>query len=398
MRLYTLINKLSFWDRFLFDLKRLIHYFIGIGPYRVVPFARLVRNPGQSPANFIFESYTGVIKEEVGEYNYYLSPSILLNQKLKIQKVPGQPLKEEGIFPDPKKYIFSLDSGCIFGYTGIVYDIKTRFAVEESAKEWDYPLHYHRLFAAFRVKKPSQKKGLALSIATAGAEGGFYHFFHESLPKLYFCRDLLDKIDYLLVGGEERKWKIKWLQFLDIDLSKVIWLEGQSHYQFNQLLFTNSLIIDHQPSHWSYKALISLFRSHMQPVEATRMVWATRSDSNHRQFNWEKEVQQHFPYLEFVNFSELSAADTIKVCKECKLFIGPHGAAFSNLVFCSPQTSVIEIFPLDGLLPLYSRVSSVVNIKHYAVHLNFQDASDQTKGIKALAKLLESFKLNDSVS
>jgi hypothetical protein len=39
-----------------------------------------------------------------------------------------------------------------------------------------------------------------------------------------------------------------------------------------------------------------------------------------------------------------------------------------------------------------------VNIKHYAVHLNFQDASDQTKGIKALAKLLESFQLNNSVS
>ena len=62
-----------------------------------------------------------------------------------------------------------------------------------------------------------------------------------------------------------------------------------------------------------------------------------------------------------------------------KFVIGPHGAAFSNLVFCKPKTNVIEIKPKKQ--PNNYKKISVLNKLNYAqINLKLSKSKYLNKG------------------
>jgi capsular polysaccharide biosynthesis protein len=66
---------------------------------------------------------------------------------------------------------------------------------------------------------------------------------------------------------------------------------------------------------------------------------------------------------EIVDFEKLTPAETIQICQNCELFIGPHGASFSNIVFCNPGTTVIEIaFGMNEVL--YGRLAALCELDY----------------------------------
>ena len=69
-----------------------------------------------------------------------------------------------------------------------------------------------------------------------------------------------------------------------------------------------------------------------------------------------------------VDLEEISILNQIKIFNQHKIYIGPHGAGFTNIIFVNPayKRKLIEIFP-EGLgTPTYCMISSSQNIKHYS--------------------------------
>jgi len=69
-----------------------------------------------------------------------------------------------------------------------------------------------------------------------------------------------------------------------------------------------------------------------------------------------------------VDLEEISIPNQIKIFNQHKIYIGPHGAGFTNIIFVNPayKRKLIEIFP-EGLgTPTYCMISSSQNIKHYS--------------------------------
>ncbi len=188
---------------------------------------------------------------------------------------------------------------------------------------------------------------------------------------------------------------MKWLNALAFKMPAIIWLEGNSHYRFDQVLFSNAVVADQQPSVWS-AASIKVNYNHLSKfTDKKTIIWASRSGLDQRAFKWEKLMADQFPFVKIVDFTLLSTEETTEICGECDVFIGPHGAGFSNIVFCKQTAVVVELFPDLELLPLYGRLSHSLGLKHFVINLNFEN-SEAANGLNLLTEVFAKLKINRS--
>ncbi len=61
--------------------------------------------------------------------------------------------------------------------------------------------------------------------------------------------------------------------------------------------------------------------------------------------------------FEAVDPAQLSVAEQIRTFATASIVVAPHGAALANLIFASPDSSVIELFPAGALLPDFWRLA-----------------------------------------
>lgn len=377
--------------------KLILNYFLGIGPVRTREFKSLtLKNP-----NFIDqpETLTTILKREKGTAICYGEPNIFGEEQLSHHRKIGNRYRYQakGIYSEPDRILFSLERGCIFGSIGIIYDQKSRTAIKEAAEDWFKPISKHPLFTALRLKKPVFKKGVALSLCTTGADGGFYHFLLESIPKIAFCKEIFCSLDYIIVPGDETAWKKKWLDWLNIPNEKIIWQKSTSHYQFDQLLFTSRLIKDQQISLWQLNSLNQLLARDL--VEKyhlkEKIVYITRKNVKERMLEWEEDFIANNPHLIVFDAAELSVNDTIVLFQQAKKIISPHGAGLSNLIFSKPGTTVIEIYPNDKTYqPCYQRICNLLGIHHSATWVDFEN-KNSVSGLNYLNKIISSLVLKN---
>ena len=99
-----------------------------------------------------------------------------------------------------------------------------------------------------------------------------------------------------------------------------------------------------------------------------KVLWITRT--KRRVLN-EKQIVERLKInysVTIVDLEKISVAEQINLFNKHEVYIGPHGAGFTNIVFINSvyKRKLIEIFP-EGLgTPTYSMISSSQNIKHYS--------------------------------
>ncbi|AFY35650.1 hypothetical protein Cal7507_5313 [Calothrix sp. PCC 7507] len=384
------------------EIKRSINFIIGTGPYDLASFeyiSSLAHNE-ENPYGLDYpESVTGIVYQESTKSVEYQNPPVSLTQKIVSRTVANRSrFLATGIFPEPPRIIYSLFRGgviCPQADFLIIYDVASRLAVKEVTHNWYESSRNQTVFLSSQTIDTTYLEGISLSLATLGGDS-FYHFFHQSLPKIFLSQHLLKSVDHFLVNGNEERWRKKWLERSGIPLEKVIYINHRplTHYQCEQLLFTSSVVADAQPTKWSISALRSLLDAHPSG-QGNRWIWASRADINpagvnRRVFAWEEELLQRFPKFEKVCFSSLSPEEVISVCRSCKVFAGPHGAAFSNLLFCNPDTLVVEFSPTTNLPPYFIRLAEVSGLNHVSVVADFEDLPENfEKIVVALAEILE---------
>jgi hypothetical protein len=99
-----------------------------------------------------------------------------------------------------------------------------------------------------------------------------------------------------------------------------------------------------------------------------KILWITRT--KRRVLN-EKQIVEKLKInysVTIVDLEKISIAEQINLFNKHEVYIGPHGAGFTNIVFINSvyKRKLIEIFP-EGLgTPTYCMISSFQNIKHYS--------------------------------
>ena len=259
-----------------------------------------------------------------------------------------------------------------------------------------------------RTKK--KIKGRVLSLVQ-GASGNknYAHWLLDILPKIQLCSEHypLKEIDFFYTPFLQNFQK-KTLEILNIHEDRIVSSDVNRH------IITNELIaVDHPWYHkgfihnqyeflpsWIIYWLRDVYLKHAKYFNNNEKIYIDRTDSqfNHCQFQNDEEI---FGFLKKRGFSkykigELSFFEQIYLFNNAKVIIGAHGAAFTNLVFCKPDTNIIEIKPILHPNNQYKRISQINNLNYNLIQTKGVDENQKKLGdiylpIKELENCIKSF-------
>jgi tetratricopeptide (TPR) repeat protein len=211
-----------------------------------------------------------------------------------------------------------------------------------------------------------------VAILSGNTSAIYYHWIIDALPKLGLIElsgIKLDSIDKFVVRSYESDFHKETLNILGIPAHKIIDGNKYPHVKADKLVISSYPGIICCPTKWATDFL----RNQFLPAAAKsklghpERVYITRRTAGNRRIINEDEVVEVLDSLGFVTVTaeSMSIAEKISLLSSAKAVVGLSGGGMTNLLFCSPGTKVIEIFPPHLVGAYYYILSSHLGLDYY---------------------------------
>jgi hypothetical protein len=193
---------------------------------------------------------------------------------------------------------------------------------------------------------------------------GFFHWFYDALPRLELLRRSGIKIDKYVVNAEF-EFQRESMRLLGIPPEKWIVAEPRMHLEARQLVAPSLPGPMGTLPHWSSEFLRSQILPQVQAGQKRR-IYISRQKAKRRKLANPEEIEpllQSFGF-ETVFLEEMSLTQQAALFAGAAAVVAPHGAGLSNLVFCPPETPVIELFSPHYLVPCYWNLASDNDLRY----------------------------------
>ncbi len=247
--------------------------------------------------------------------------------------------------------------------------------------------------------------GNILSLVQGASGNNYFHFLFDIVIKIELAKRAFppQKIDYFYLPKKE-KWQIDILSELNIDEKKIIDSSEFRHVSGDNILalehpwYKEGLIqegVNNLPE-WIIFFLRERFIDMAKEFNNNELVYIDRSDSinNRCKFTNNDEIIDIVEKKGFKSYrvSDLNFFEQIYLFKKAKVILGPHGAAFSNLIFSSKGLKLFEIIPSDHLSLKCKRFSNFLKFDYRRFNLKrIQDKDgDMEMDKKILMDILDS--------
>ncbi len=245
----------------------------------------------------------------------------------------------------------------------------------DNANDWSKPSPdqlniLHRL-ALPRVQR--SYPGRVAVVTTKGAEC-YYHWMLEVLPKLHLLQH--QRYDKLYFPQLRFAFQKESLQALHICSDQIIEADAHTMIEADDVLVPTRL----EPQKWMITYLRSLFLKSDAPSGPKR-IYISRSCASRRRILNEPAL---LPILAAHGFTTIYA-EKLTVEQQAALFhsadviIAPHGAAFTNIVFCRPGTRIIELMHPQHYVECYKSLAQLVDVQRSEILLS--DAGGKLDGV-----------------
>lgn len=222
----------------------------------------------------------------------------------------------------------------------------------------------HPLLHAKRIPPARRLRGRTLSIASAGGDS-YYHWLIDELPR------------FLEAAGDHHEAVIGHRGHL-AHVAKMIGFTGRliepskdQHFRCDELDVSSLFGITGHPTP-EVAALLRAFADRhglRSPHAPRRRLFVSRSAARVRRLVHESDI---WPRLESRGFERLfletmSWEEQITAFAAAEVVVAPHGAGLANLVFCRPDTRVIELFDRRYLHWCYWQLAAVSGLEYHGV-------------------------------
>tara|TARA_Y100000992_G_scaffold71966_1_gene45199 strand:+ start:3607 stop:4710 length:1104 start_codon:yes stop_codon:yes gene_type:complete len=256
-----------------------------------------------------------------------------------------------------------------------------------------------------RIKK--KFKGNLLSLVQGASGNNYFHFLFDIIVKIKLVETkyLLNEINYFYIPGKF-DWQKKILSTLEIKESQLVDSRRYRHITADKIIaldhpWYNKGKVQDEISNipdWIIFYLRDKFLKFSKKFDCADKIFIDRSDSN---FNHCKLInnQEIIDFLRKNGFesyqtSKLDFFEQIYLFSNAKIIIGPHGAAFSNIIFSKPGLKLIELMPKDHPSIKCEKISNLLKFDYKRIKLD-REINDNVNGdikiqISELNKILES--------
>lgn len=178
-----------------------------------------------------------------------------------------------------------------------------------------------------------------------GGSGNYYHWLIDYLPRLLLWKDCLAEDVRLLVAQDLTPYESRSLALLGYEGTRLVHLPPAGSAQVEELLLVNLLASCTVPHPKLPNLLRQAFGASGAKNGRRRRLYLSRSDASRRRLVNEQELVEQLEARGFeilvpgtMNFDE-----QVLIFGEAEMIVGLHGAAMTNMVFCSGKAHVIEI-------------------------------------------------------
>lgn len=284
-----------------------------------------------------------------------------------------------------KFYRITISGGRIItdlGQNLAVFDSKNRI-IEEASFTYvlnDNGYFYHAesrnniFYKAKKIQKPVFFNSKVFSLLTGGGRNfNIYHWFFDSLVRLYAIKDEIDSIDFFLVPEYSQHYQIESLRFFGIEANRIISSSITKHIKAKELVVTS------HPRTATYSIrpdLANFLRDKFSEMSLVKTgnyyptaFYIVRKDAPRRFVVNEEEVIKKLGEISIasISISDYNFNEIVYLFQNASLVISTHSAALTNLLFCKPGTQVLEYFPDVGFLPYYQELCLSLGLHYFPV-------------------------------
>ncbi|AUC60792.1 TPR repeat domain protein [Cyanobacterium sp. HL-69] len=230
---------------------------------------------------------------------------------------------------------------------------------------------YHSLLKSSSLPPVTMIKGRVVVLAGL-LNNIYFHWLFDILPRIHLLEKASidwDDIDSVVVDNR-CQFQRETLDIFGIPASKIVPLSFPTHIEADELIVPSfpSAIAWMPP--WSCQYLrTKIIGDNLNKETPHKKIYISRAKSSNRRLINELEIitilQQY--NFEIVNLELLSVRQQAELLNQAKIVISPHGSGLSNLVFCQPNTKVIEICSPNYVYPCYWLVSNILELEYHYI-------------------------------
>lgn len=252
---------------------------------------------------------------------------------------------------------------------------------------WGVPLYYRfagpggrkAWFAQMRVGPLIGHQGKRQRIAILGGPhaNNYFHWLTDIVGDFWFLRQMgfdQNDIDFYVFAGGEKKWQKEIIEILGIKSNKILRIKSMGRKKNLDLVIPyrnkNADII---PS-WMAMALREEIMYKNIIGTNNRKIYLSRGDAKRRRVINEENVAQKLKNIgyEIWTLDGLSLREQQELFASSQIMVAPHGAALTNILWCSKGATVVDIFP-------ESKATSCFNVLAMQLDLNYIPIWSKTK-------------------
>lgn len=211
----------------------------------------------------------------------------------------------------------------------------------------------------------------------------YCHFLSEYIAKLYVYMKMNLKIPVILPPGLLKNFQLEIINLLKSFGICFVELPENTIFKINKIICLNKHSFQIHPFFRGNYNILSymnslIFDKNFIRNNCSNLLWISRSNS--RKIINENvildQLEANFNITK-IDLASISVSQQAKLFAQNKYIIGPHGAAFTNLVFSAPGTIACEIFAPPNGTVAFAIISKSLNIHHHSYFgVNLQTGLD----------------------
>lgn len=257
---------------------------------------------------------------------------------------------EEG---DSKQFVLELDNGVVVDEGAIVTSDGKIFKDTETYKSDQQQLMKNG--RNITEENPIFFDGTLAVISSPGQQN-YYHWMLQLLPRLKILVESniqYDKI-YLFADNFKYRWQKESLNnvmnYLNIPQDKIILINKSNYIIEAKKLLVPSVTWTPSSNIFWRNGLLSWYKKFFDDIfvknsDTPKRIFISRSKASYRRISNESALIELLSKKKFVSIhlEDLSIFEQAALFNNAEIIIGPHGAGWTNLIFCKPNTKIIEI-------------------------------------------------------
>lgn len=236
------------------------------------------------------------------------------------------------------------------------------------------PHPYHHAIVDQKTLPPLKAIEGRVAVINGLSGNVYFHWMIDILPRIALLQQSgleLAQIDWFLVNSDRQPFQLDTLAVLGIPATKLLQSDRYPHVQASELLVPSF------PGYlgWLQPWVATFLRQTFLPLAAPAVldvhyperIYISRAQARHRRLFNETEIVTYLQSLGFVSIclESLSLKQQITLFAHAKVIVAPHGSGLTNIVFCQPETIVIELVSPHYIRHYYWVISQQLSLHHY---------------------------------